>query len=490
MISFNQIPLTLLTPGTFVELDTSRMQFGLPQARTRSLIVGQKLGTGTAVANTLYRVLSAQHAKTLFGQGSMLADMFIGYFANDATTEVWGMGLADNGAGTAATGTIAFTGPATAAGIVELMVCDTRVQVAVTSGMTATQIGTAAAAAINGYADLPVTAGAASGTVTLTARHKGLESNGLYLALNYHQGDVTPAGVGVTITAIGGVVAGAGNPDASQVFTALGDQAFQTIVHPWNDATNMGIIEAALADRATALKMNYSEAYAHNPGTFSALTTAAASRNSPYAPFTGMKGIPSAPWKVAAAYAAQIAFSARTDPGRPFNTLVLKGILPPLPSDQFTRQERELLLEAGVATLMVNANSEVCIERMVTTYKTSPQGFADTGLRDLNPILLLYYLSWSQQARITTRYPRYKLGNDGGNYAPGQPIVTPKQIRAELVGLAKEWESAGLIENIDQYIADLRVERDANDPNRLNSFQRPDLINGFQVLAALIQPIA
>lgn len=488
MISFEQIPITLLTPGNFVEFDTSQMQSGLPVAKTRTLIVGQKLAAGSAPANTPVRVLSVNHAKTLFGQGSMLAGMFEGYFANDTTTEVWGMGLADAEAGVAATQTITLAGAATAAGTLEMMVTDMRVRVPVASGDTSAEVATALGAAINALLDLPVTASVNASVVTVTARHKGAESNGLFIRANYHAGDALPPGL--TAPAIAAGTAGATNPDASAVFTALGEMPFQTIVHPWNDDANMDIIEAALADRANALKMNYGEAFTHNPGTFGALTTAAALRNSPYNPVTGMFGIPSAPWKVAAAVAAQVTFSLKQDPGRPFNTLVLKGILPPVPNARFTRTERELLLETGIATLVVNANEEVAIERMVTTYKTNPQGFADTGLRDLNAILLLYYLSWSQQARISMRFPRYKLADDGTNYAPGQKVVTPKVIRAELVALAREWEQAGLIENVDQYIADLKVERDATDRDRVNSFQRPDLINGFQVLASLIQPIA
>lgn len=487
MISFNQIPLTLLTPGTYVEFDTSRMQSGLPVAQTRTLLLGQMLGTGTAAPLTLVRVLSAEHAKLLFGQGSMLAAMAAGYFDNDATTPVWAMGIVDNAAGVAATKTITVTGPATVAGTLELMITDQRVQVPVTSGMTATEAATAIVTAIGGYPDLPVTAASAAGVVTLTARHKGEESNAIYVALNYHQGDVTPAGLTVAIAA---GVSGATNPDAGDIIAALGDEAFQTWVHPWNDDANMSAIETALSARADALSMNYGEAFGFNPASYANLLTAAAARNSPYAPFAGMPGVPSAPWKVAAAMAAQVAFSAKADPGRPFNTLVLKGILPPLSGDRLNRQERELLLEAGVSTLIVNASDQVAIERMVTTYKTNAQGFADTGLRDVNAVLLLYYLSWSQQARITVRFPRYKLGNDGGNYAPGQAIVTPSQIKGELVALAAEWEEGGLIEDLDQYKADLRVERDSADPDRVNSFQRPNLINSFQVLAALIQPIA
>lgn len=484
--SFSQIPLNLFRPGPRVEFDTSKMQSGLAKPAVKVLVCGQRLTTGTAAAGVAVQVLSAAHARSLFGQGSMLAEMFSGWFANDNTIEVWGIGLSDVGGGTAATGTFVVTGPATAAGTLSLMVADQTIIVPVSSGMTATQVATAIAAAINAIPDLAVTAASSTGTVTVTARHKGTESNFIYLAKNFHQGDIMPAGLTVTVTAMSG---GATNPDASAIITAIGDGSYQAFVTPWNDDPNMDIFEAALLDRAGASKMNYGVSFTHNPATYSTVTTAAASRNSPYCPFTGMNGSPSTPWKIAAAVAAQVMYNAGVDPARPFNTLVLKGILAPLQADRFDNDERELLLKAGVATLTVNANDQVCIERLVTSYKTNAQGLPDTGLKDLNSILTLFYLSWSMNNMIITTFPRHKLADDGTNFDPGSSVATPSLIKGEIVALAQAWEKAGLIEQLGAFIAGLNVARDANDRNRVNVFMRPDLVNGLQVTATLIQPV-
>jgi phage tail sheath gpL-like len=60
-------------------------------------------------------------------------------------------------------------------------------------------------------------------------------------------------------------------------------------------------------------------------------------------------------------------------------------------------------------------------------------------------------------------------------------------LRNELIALAREWEDAGLVENLDQFVADLIVERDATDKDRANALVPPDIINQFRQFAAAIQ---
>src|SRR3546814_513351 len=88
---------------------------------------------------------------------------------------------------------------------------------------------------------------------------------------------------------------------------------------------------------------------------------------------------------------------------------------------------------------------------------------------------------------IALRFPRHKLANDGTAFARGQAVVTPKVIRSEIVARFRQWEEAGLAEGIDQFKSDLLVERDANDPNRVNALVPPDIVNQLRVFAGQIQ---
>ena len=49
--------------------------------------------------------------------------------------------------------------------------------------------------------------------------------------------------------------------------------------------------------------------------------------------------------------------------------------------------------------------------------------------------------------------------------------------------LYRELEEAGIVENFDQYKADLIVERNANDRNRVDVLAPPDLVNQFRIFA-------
>jgi len=104
-IGFNQIPATIRAPFVAVEFDSTRAQQGPALLPYRVLIIGQRTSAGTAVANTVYKVSSADQVLTKAGRGSLLHRMAIAYFANNRFTETYIGVLDDNGSGVSATGT-------------------------------------------------------------------------------------------------------------------------------------------------------------------------------------------------------------------------------------------------------------------------------------------------------------------------------------------------------------------------------------------------
>jgi phage tail sheath gpL-like len=83
--------------------------------------------------------------------------------------------------------------------------------------------------------------------------------------------------------------------------------------------------------------------------------------------------------------------------------------------------------------------------------------------------------------------PRFKLADDTFPVQPGTNVATPKTVKQESIALFNELYSIGLIENIDDFIENIVVERDASDVNRVNVLLPPDLINQFIILAGQIQ---
>jgi phage tail sheath gpL-like len=196
---------------------------------------------------------------------------------------------------------------------------------------------------------------------------------------------------------------------------------------------------------------------------------------------------PQPPYIWAAVYAGVAAASLAIDPARPLQTLELTGILPPAIADRWTLEERNLTLYDGISTYMVNAGGTVQIERAITSYQTNSFGVEDPSYLDVETPATLSYIRYATRARITQRFPRYKLADDGTRFGAGQAIVTPNVIRAELLGLFRELEAAGIVENFEQFKTDLVVERDANDRNRVNVLASPDLVNQFRIFAEQIQ---
>lgn len=484
-ISFSNIPIDLRTPGQYIEIDNSAAVQGIAVQRQRMLVLGQRLATGTAQAGELVLISAAGQAEIQFGRGSQLAAAAAAAKTANPAGELWALALNDDAGGTSAAGSLTFTGTAAAAGTVALYVAGTRVQAAVQAGFTAAQTASAVNAAISANTALPVTSavdGVDTTKINLTARNKGLVGNEIDVRVNYGLGERLPAGVTLVLVAMTG---GAGNPDINVALAAIAGTQYQTIATPWTDPTNLSALETELSSRWGPLVMQEGQAFAAEPGTLGAMLALGASRNSAFLTLVGAGKSPT-PAYVTAAVAAAID-AGEPDPARPRQTLRLPGVLAPAPVDRLSRAERDQLLHSGVSTLVADDGGNVSIERLITTYQTSALGLPDVSFLDIETLRTLAFLRFSVRARIGLRFPRHKLADDGTAFAPGQAIVTSSLIRAELLHLFREWESAGLVEGFEQFKRDLIVERNASDPNRVDSLIPPDVVNQFRVFAAAVQ---
>jgi len=484
MVAFNEIPAALRIPFVAVEIDPSQASQGPELLAYRGLLIGQILASGTAVANTLYLVTSAEQVATLAGRGSMLHRQAIAWYASNKQTALYIGTLDDDGAAVAATKTITVTGPATAAGTIVLYMGGVRITVAVADEDAATVIAAAIDAAINAAVDLPVTAGIASAVVTTTARNKGAEGEAYDIRHSYRDDEALPAGVGV---AIADVVSGITNPTLTTLIAALGDTWFQILSHPYTDATSLSAIEAELADRFGPLRMIDGVAITSASGSHATLVTLGDGRNSPHSVIMAQPGASplTPPMEFAAETAALIAKSAAADPARPFTTLAYSNALQPAEADLFTALERNLQLFDGIGTSRISAGA-VQIDRPITTYQLNASGGADTAYLDSTTMLTLLYLRYSFRVRMQAKYPRHKLADDGVRAGPGQFIVTPLTGKGEALGWFRDMETLGLVEGFDQFAGDLVVARNDADVNRLDFLLPPDLINQLIVTAARI----
>ena len=66
-------------------------------------------------------------------------------------------------------------------------------------------------------------------------------------------------------------------------------------------------------------------------------------------------------------------------------------------------------------------------------------------------------------------------------------MVTPSIIRGELIAMYTKLEEKAIVENADLFAKYLIVERNKDDPNRVDVLLPPDLVNQLRVFAVLTQ---
>lgn len=489
-VPFNYIPAGngVKVPLFYAEMDNSQASYF--SQSVRSLLIGQKSAGGTAVVNTPYIVSSTAQAIALFGRGSMLARMHAYFRLSNPVGEVWAIAVADNAGGVAATGTITVAGPATSAGTINLYIAGQVVQVAVATNDTATAIATNINTAINAALDLPVTSGVASAVVTLTTKWKGPTGNDITISDSFRGnagGESLPNGVTLTYSAM---ASGATNPLLAPVISAMGDDSYDFVIHPYTDATSLSVFATEYGDSAgrwSWARQVYGHCYTALRGTLSALTTAGALNNDPHHTIAAIDAdCPHPNWEYAAAYGARNAVYIAADPARPTQTGALTGIIAPRVGKKFLWADRNSLLGYGIATSMV-VSGIIQIERAITTYQKNTFGVSDASYLDSETLHTAAYVLRYLQNAITSKYSRHKLANDGTRFSAGNAVVTPSVIRGELIAAYDALVYLGIVENRDLFATNLIVERDVTNPNRLNILFPPDYVNQLRVFAVLNQ---
>ncbi|WON77835.1 phage tail sheath subtilisin-like domain-containing protein [Serratia sp. UGAL515B_01] len=486
-MNFNTIPNDLRVPLFSAEMDNSAAN--TIQDSGPALLIAHALAGSIIEPNKLVIMPSAGLAGQIAGRGSQLARMVSAYRAVDPFGELWVIATPEP-AGTPATGTLTITGSAQAAGALSIYIGSTRVQAMVTALDTPAIIGTTVAAAINALPDLPVTAEAIDGVVTLTAKNNGLTGNGIPVVMNYRGtvgGEQNPAGVNVAISPIAG---GAGSPDLSATIAAMGDEMFDFIGFPFSDSASLSVIGTEMNDdtgRWSWSRQLYGHVYTAKIGVLSDLVAFGSTFNDPHLTIAGYEpGVQISTDELVAARTARNAVFIRNDPARPTQTGLLNGALPAPAGERFILTEQQSLLTHGIATAY-SEGGVVRIQRDITTYQKNAYGNADNSFLDSETLHTSAYVLRRLKSVITSKYGRHKLANDGTRFGPGQAIVTPSVIRGEILAVYRQLERSAIVENFDLFAQYLIVERNADDPNRLDVLFPPDYVNQLRVFALLNQ---
>lgn len=484
-ISFDQIPISLLLPGTFMEFDSSRAGAASGVQPYRALVLAQKLAGGSAPADVPVPVSDPGQVDVLFGAGSMAARVTRAFRAVNRFTDLDVVPLDDDGAAVDATGSILFGGtPAT--GILYLYIAGVRLQIGTDATGSLADIATDVVAAITAETDLPVTAAVNGGTpeqVDLTAKNGGVVGNTIDVRFNHLPGESLPDGVTAVVTAMN---AGAGNPDLAAALAAIDGTQYNVIVLPYLDAASLLVVETELETRWGPLVAQEGVAIAGAVDTVGNLQTLGDSRNSAFLAIVGLESFPGVACERAAAVAAQVAFHGQQDPVRPFQTLTVPGFAP-AEADRFSDEERNMLLLDGVSTLRTSAGSQVRIERLVTTRTENEFGSADTAFQDVNDVLGLSFVRWSFVQRFTQRFPRHKLADAIGPVDQGQAVLTPGGAKAEGAAWYDGLVARAIVQDPERFLEESVFEVSDVNSDRLDCLLAVTLVGAARTIAARTQ---
>ena len=488
MIPFVNIPEGLRVPLFYAEVDNS--QANSATAVQRGLIVAQMLATGTATPDVPVLSGGSRIDTAAFGLGSMALAMINEWRLNDQAGELWVLPVADPSAAVAATGSVAFAGTASGAGLVNLYVAGIKTAIRVSSFMQASEVASALADAINANPALPVTATATTDTLALTASHGGALGNDIDVQLNFYgaqQGEVLPPGITAIVTPM---ASGAGVPDFTLALANCSDLTFDFIAFPYTDTASLDAVKLFLDDqtgRWSWSQMLYGGVFSAHRGTVGALQTFGLTRNDQHASVMGFAGSPSPVWIWAAGYCAVAAVALRDDPARPTHGLSIAGLLAPQSPANFSIAERQTLLYSGVATFVTADDGTVRINGDITTYQQNAFGSPDDSYLKIQTLYNLQFILRGLNTLVTSKYGRMKLADDGTKFATGSAIVTPSTVRGDIIGSYRQLELTGKVQGTDAFKAGLIVERHVGNPNRLDVLWDGILINQLDIFALLAQ---
>jgi phage tail sheath gpL-like len=474
-ISFDQIPASIRKPRKYFEFNTKLAVRTLPNNKQRMLIIGQRLAAGTIAEKIPTKVFSDAEAQTYFGAGSMAHLMARAAIKANPYLDLTIVALDDAAAGQQASGTLTFTGPATAAGVLTVYVANAKVDVAIATDDTAAEVAAALKAEMDLHPDLPVTAsvGEAPNThvVTLTAKNDGLCGNDI--AIGYEL--TNAAGIAVAVAAM---ATGAADPDIQDALDAVFAEQYEIIATPFNNQTDLGTLADHLDLVSGAMEQRPGIAVYGMNGALATATTLSGQVNHgrilcAYQRYTSTTKRKSMPYEIASAMAAVMAYEE--DPARPLNTLELKGIAVADIADRLSRTEQESLLYNGVTPLEIGPGERVQIVRAISTYIEDAQGIPDISLLDITTIRTLDYVRKACRERVALRFPREKLSSK-----------TPPKVKSELLDVLFKLEGLEIVEEVEANKDGLIVERDEQDPNRLDAKIPCDVVNGLHVFAGRI----
>lgn len=449
----NEVDTQSRVPRSSIAFDRSSGIRRLPNNAKRLLIVAQKLAAGAQPASVPLDVFRETDGELAFGAGSVMDVAIKAALKAYPFVLLTCVATVDAQGAAAAAQTVTFTGPATADCQYAFRLGGRTVLVAISSGDSATVIGASFAAAIAALLDLSVTAAAAAGVVTLTARNKGTVGNGLAL-----WGQLSRLDAGVTAT-LGGanLAAGAGVADVAAALAACAGQRYHDIVIAADDAAMGAELLTSTTQQGDAEHGKGEVGIQAVVGSLSTATTLATALNGVRAMVWAIRGTET--WYPAVAAAVGAVMTSESDPARPYNTLEVAGVMAPPIASRWIESELKALLAGGVSPLVVGSDGKVHMLRAVSTNVLDGQGNPNYTLFDITKIQSFDYTRDAIGAMFADHYSRSKWADDDPDGLLPPDVATPKKVETDVLNVLRTLEQLGVCQGVEGLAGQLVVAK-------------------------------
>jgi phage tail sheath gpL-like len=474
-------------PGVYLQVQFAQGQPSLGNTKYAAIILANLASGATASTDgyvygpdTQVGMSSSQDAIDLFGAGSPAARMVAAFMKVNPNTPLYVAPVA-TASGAASTLSIVFSGTATLSGTIRCtIVGDTPVDIGFLTGDNATAVGAAVAAAINSQVNLPVTAQASSGTVTITAKVIGARSNWIRGCARV----LTGVGITSSVPSQRFFSGGSGGDSYTNVLNFLatnGIRYYYYITEAGCDAVDATQFEAVqthidvLAQPTIGLRQRLfggsSDTLAHTESTTATVNDARAEciwlQNSDTVPSELAANAAAAYslFEVPPLSAGGVNFDGfGNDPNSaPFWNAVAAPLDGSAPS---TASIRSAVL-SGITALKVQQGGRTSIVKRITTHYLNGS-VNDYRITDSGKVTICDFFGDDLISLLVLRYPRKLIGNDPvqGQPPPGANVVTPSQVRNTVVELINTYSAAGLVDG-PSVINSLVVQRETSPTSRI-----------------------
>jgi phage tail sheath gpL-like len=349
---------------------------------------------------------SAADAADKYGFGSMIHRLALSAYAGSQGLQTWVVPQAEAGGAVAASGTLTVTGPSTEAGTVYLYIGGDLVKVAVASGDTDATIAASIETAVNADTSLPVTASAALGVVTITAKTKGTWGNKIALTFNWGFQETLPAGVSIVVV---DMASGATDPDITDALTnglGNGDNAnekdFTALVHGYGYVTaqlnalstynGSGNLFEGCYQRTVARPMRSltGDTAAGSAGLSTLIALGDGRKTDRTNGVIAVPGSPSHPEEIAALAMGTMELINGTRAEESYVGRTLSGVIPGAMADRWTVQytDRDTAVKAGVSPTLAK-DGGVVMQNVVSFYHPDSVPDDSNGYRSMRNISII-----------------------------------------------------------------------------------------------------